>query len=198
MPSSRSKGAIVGVSDHAGWAVMMTVTADGKIQDRRRVELVDADVPNMPIHHDAQTLPAAGAVALVERVRASAARNAKLALDALAKEVSSPIRGIALRQCPELPPTIAERIRDYRARNVADWVMYRMALADAAKARGWLVHWYGARTVFDAACKALQVKSLDPHFAQARKALGPPWNVDHKLATAAAIAATQRDLLVST
>ena len=39
------------------------------------------------------------------------------------------ILGIALRQCPALPPTIAERIKDYRAQNVADWVMYRKALA---------------------------------------------------------------------
>jgi len=25
-----------------------------------------------------------------------------------------------IRECPRLPPTVAERIRDYRARNVAD------------------------------------------------------------------------------
>jgi hypothetical protein len=33
-----------------------------------------------------------------------------------------------------LPPTIAERIKDYRAQNVADWVMYRKALSAAAEA----------------------------------------------------------------
>jgi hypothetical protein len=60
------------------------------------------------------------------------------------------IRGVALRQCPALPPTIAERIKDYRAQNNADWVMYRKALAGAAEARGWGVHWYDAKKVFDA------------------------------------------------
>jgi hypothetical protein len=45
-------------------------------------------------------------------------------------------------------PTLApERIKDYRAQNVADWVMYRKALASAAEARGRPVHWYNAKKV---------------------------------------------------
>src|SRR5436853_413193 len=82
-------------------------------------------------------LPVDEAVALVERVRVSAERHAKLGLDAVAMTVPGRILGVALRQCPGLPPTIAERIKDYRAQNVADWVMYRKALAAAAEARGW-------------------------------------------------------------
>ena len=193
MRSSRNNRAVVGVSDHAGCAVLVTVAGDGTIFDRRRIELVDADLPNMPIHHEAQTLPVTEAVNLVERVRVSAARYAKRGLEAVAKDVSASIQGIALRNCPPLPPTIAERIQDYRARNVADWVMYRNALADAAESRGWFVHWYDAREVFDVASEALHVKNLDPHFLQARKSLGPPWNKDHKLAMAAAIVAATRE-----
>src|SRR5689334_20957231 len=109
MPSSRKSGTVVGASDHAGWAVLVTVANDGVVCDRRRVELIDAGLPNMPIHHDAQSLPVAQAVALVERARASAERCAKLALATLAKEVAAPIRGIALRECPALPPTIPEQ-----------------------------------------------------------------------------------------
>jgi len=101
------------------------------------------------------------------------------------------ILGVALRKCPQLPPTIAERIKDYRAQNVADWVMYRKALAAAAEARGWAVHWYDAKKVFGAASEALQVVSLDAHFLQLRRSIGPPWSMDHKLAMAAAIAAAQ-------
>jgi hypothetical protein len=33
----------------------------------------------------------------------------------------------------------------------------------------------------------LQVENLDAHFLRVRKAVGPPWNNDHKLAMAAAI-----------
>ena len=32
------------------------------------------------------------------------------------------------------------------------------------------------------------VEDLDAYFLQVRKAIGPPWNADHKLAMAAAIA----------
>lgn len=180
--------AVVGVSDHAGWAVLLTVEPDGTIVDRRRVELLDAGLPAMPHHHDAQTLPVAEAVALVERVRLSSERHASLALEALATDVASPIRGIALRKLQPLPPLFADRIRDYRARNVADWVMYREALAKAAASRGWIVHWYDPKTVFDAASEALHARTLDEHFLQARKTLGAPWNQDQRLALAAAIA----------
>jgi len=180
---------IIGVSDHGGWAVLVTVAGDGTLLDRRRVELVDEGLPKIPHHSEGQALPIEEAVALVERVEASAKRHSKLVLDAVAATVHGRIVGVALRQCPELPPTIAERIADYQAQNVADWVMYRKALAAAAEARGWAVHWYEAKKVFDAASEALRVADIDAHFVQIRKAIGPPWNKDHKLAMAAAIVA---------
>ena len=185
-------GGIIGVSDHGGWAVLVTVERDGTMLDRRRVELVDGDLPKIPHHSEGQGLPLGEAVKLVERVRASAERHAKLVLDHVAKTVRGPIVGVALRECPELPPTIAERITDYRAQNVADWVMYRRALAAAAEARGWAVHWYDTRKVFDAASKALHIADIEAHFEKIRKAVGPPWNKDHKLALAAAIVAVSR------
>ncbi len=181
--------AIIGVSDHGGWAVLVTVAADGTLLDRRRVELVDENLPKIPHHSEGQALPLREAVVLVERVRASAERHAKLVLDAVAMTVPGRILGVALRRCPELPPTIAERITDYRAQNVADWVMYRKALAAAAEARGWVIHWYDAKKVFEAAREALRIEDLDAHFLQLRKSIGPPWSKDHKLAMAAAIVA---------
>ncbi len=179
-------GGIIGVSDHGGWAVLVTVAGDGTLLDRRRVELVGEGLPKIPHHSEGQRLPLDQAVQLVERVRASAEKHAVLAFDAVSTAVPH-IRGVALRKCPPLPPTIAERITDYRAQNVADWVMYRKALASAAEARGWPVHWYDAKSVLDAARQALAVDNLDAHFLQMRRAIGPPWNNDHKLAMAAAI-----------
>ncbi|MGA7095680.1 MAG: hypothetical protein WCB01_15475 [Candidatus Cybelea sp.] len=183
-------GGIVGVSDHGGWAVLVTVARDGTLLDRRRVELVDDALPAIPHHHEAQLLPMDEAVALVERVRVSAERHAALALDSVAMAVQ-PILGVALRDYPALPSTIAERIKDYRARNVADWVMYRQALAAAAEARGCPVHFYDAKKVLDAAARALRVESFDAHFLDMRRVVGPPWNADHKLAMAAAIVAAK-------
>jgi hypothetical protein len=181
-------GGIIGVSDHGGWAILVTVARDGMLLDRRRVELVDDDLPAIPHHHEAQMLPIDEAVALVERVRVSAEKHAALALDAVAADVR-PILGIALREYQELPPTIPERITDYRARNVADWVMYRKALAAAAEARGWPVYFYDPKRVFEEASKALRVKDFDAHFLAMRITVGSPWNNDHKLAMAAAIVA---------
>jgi len=182
---------IIGVSDHGGWAVLVTVAGDGTLLDRRRIELVDEDLPKIPHHTEGQALPLDEAVALVERVQVSAERHAKLGLDAVAMTVPGRIRGVALRQCPALPPTIAERIKDYRAQNNADWVMYRRALAAAAESRGWAIHWYDAKKVLDAASHALRIADLDAYFLQLRKTIGPPWSMDHKLAMAAAIVAAK-------
>src|SRR5690348_2156768 len=93
---SRGDG-IVGVSDHGGWAVLVTVARDGTLLDRRRVELVDENLPKIPHHSEGQALPLDEAVALVERARVSAERHAKLVLDAVAMTVPGGILGVALR-----------------------------------------------------------------------------------------------------
>jgi hypothetical protein len=193
--SVREGGAIIGVSDHGGWAVLVTINRDRMLLDRRRVELVDPILPKIPHHSECQQLPIVEAVALVERVQASAERCAEIVLEEIALMSSRRgivVAGIALRQCPKLPPTIAERIKDYRSQNVADWVMYRKALALAAEARGWIVHWYDAKKVFEAASQVLEIAGIEAHFLQLRKSIGPPWSKDHKLAMAAAIAASAK------
>src|SRR5580698_3318399 len=92
-------GGIVGVSDHGGWAVLVTVTGDGTLLDRRRVELVDEYLPAIPHPHDGEMRPVDEAVASVGRVRVSVERHAGLALDAVAAAVPL-TRGIALRTYP--------------------------------------------------------------------------------------------------
>lgn len=185
----KMKAAVVGVSDHAGWAVLMTVAPGGALLDRRRVELLDDGLPKLPFHHECQALPLPQAEELIARVRASAASHARDSLDALAREVAKPIVGIALRACPPLPDSVAERISNYRAQCVADSVMYRHALAEAAVTRGWAVHWYDARSVFGEAARALGRETIDDLLAATRTSLGPPWQKDHRMAMAAAIAA---------
>jgi hypothetical protein len=128
-------------------------------------------------------------VKLVELVRASTRRCARAVLDELRGELKVAITGIAIRACPPLPPTVAERLTDYRAQNVADSVMYREALADAATARRWSVVWYEAKHVFDQAARALGTASVDRLLSDTGKSLGRPWQKDHRIAMAAAIAA---------
>jgi hypothetical protein len=129
-------------------------------------------------------------VALVERVRASAARGARESLEALAAAVPVRIASIVIRACPRLPPTTEERIADNRAQTVADSVMYREALASAAEARGWSVHWYDRESVFRGAASALGIEDVDTLLHAMGRSIGAPWQAQHKLAAAAALAAT--------
>jgi hypothetical protein len=181
--------AIIGVSDHGGWAVLVTVAGGGAVLDSRRVALAADDLPKLPHHCEGQRLPLDQALDLVERVRLSAEQHAALCLQIVETSLPSRIRGVALRRLQPLPATVAERLQNYRARNVADWVMYREALAGAARRRGWTVHWYDPKRVFDEARAALQAEDLNSRFAEARTLFGPPWNQDHRLAMAAGIAA---------
>lgn len=176
--------AVAGISDHAGWAVVVC-TANGEVIDRRRIELLEPGLPSMPYHHDAQGLPADQAEALIERVRRSAALCAANALTAL----PSNVQAIAIRKRPPLPATVAERIASYHAQTRADGVMYRDALAEAAQARGWSVVEYDAKTVFREAAQGLGLDDISARLEAIGRSLGPPWQKDHRLAAAAAIAA---------
>lgn len=193
--------AAVGVAEHGNSAVFVTVASDGALLDRRRIDLTRG-LPTHPYHHEgswavgrylnspwAQPISLPDAVALVERVRESAACGARASLAAVAAAVSVPIAGIAIRVCPRLPPTTEERIIDNRAANVADSVMYREALAAAAEARGWSVFWYDRERVFRDAAAALGGQDVEAFLRAMGRAIGPPWQARHKLAAAAAVAA---------
>jgi hypothetical protein len=196
--------AAVGVAEHGNSAVLVTVAPDGALLDRRRIDLTRG-LPTHPYHHEgswavgryanspwARSISLPDAVALVERVHEAAARGARESLEALAAAVSAPIASIAIRVCPKLPPTTEERIADNRAANVADSVMYREALATAALARGWSVCWYDRERVFRDAAAALGGKDVDAFLRAMGRSIGPPWRAKHKLAAAAALAATAR------
>ena len=196
------QAATVGVAEHSNSAVLVTVAPGGELLDRRRIDLTDGSLTTHPHHHEgswamgrylntpgARTLSLAEAVALVERVRVSAARGAREGLEALASAISVPIASIAIRACPELPPTTEERIADNRAQTVADSVMYREALATAAEARGWSVYWYDRERVTSDAAAVLGREDIAAFLSAMGRSVGPPWQAKHKLAAAAAFAA---------
>jgi hypothetical protein len=191
--------AFVGVVENGNSAVLVTLGKGGALVDRRKIDLTH-DLPTHPYHHEGSwavgryanspwakkiTLPAA--IALVERVRKAAAKGAESALAALATDAPE-IECIALRVCPALPKTTKERIVDARAASMADSIMYREALANAGKARGWLVHWYERESVTRDAAKALGKKKLDAFLTAMGRQVGPPWQASHKLAATAALA----------
>jgi hypothetical protein len=197
----KQRVAAVGVAENANAAVLVTLGPGGELLDRRSVALTDPGLPTHPHHHEgswavgryldtpgARRLSLAEAVALVERVRASAARGAREALEALAAAVPVPIARIAIRACPELPATTEERIRDHRAQTFADSVLYREAVAAAAGARGWSVHWYDRERALRDAAAALGGEDVEAFLRELGRSIGPPWQAKHKLAAAAALA----------
>lgn len=194
------RAAAVGVAEHGNSAVFVTVTSEGELLDRRRIDLTH-DLPTHPYHHEgswavgrylnspwARAISLADALELVERVHAAATRGARERLEELAASCLVPIASIAIRICPELPPTIKERIADTRAANIADSVMYRQALASAADVRGWTVHWYDRKQVFRDATAVVGREDIDAFLSAMGQSIGPPWQAIHKLAAAAAIA----------
>jgi hypothetical protein len=198
------RAASVGVVENGNTATLVTISAGDELLDRRQVDLT-RDLPTHPHHHEgswavgryldspwARPISLVEAVALVERVRVAATRGATDALDALTAAIATPIASMALRACPDLPPTVEERIRDNRAQSYADSVMYRRALAEVAEARGWSVFWYDRNSVVRDAAAVLGRADVDAFLQALGRSLGPPWQAKHKLAAAAAIAARSR------
>ena len=196
----RSRAAAVGVAEHGNSAILVTIDREGQLLDRRRVDLTRG-LPTHPYHHEgswsvgryanspwARSISLPDAIALVERVREAAARGAEQALAALASDVAAPIARIAIRTIPALPPTTEARIVDARAASMADSAMYREALAAAAKACGWTVHWYERERVSKDAAAALG-GDVEGHVRTIGRAAGPPWDAKHKLAASAGLAA---------
>jgi len=209
VPTKRTQAAAtVGVAEHGNSAELVTLAPSGELLDRRRIDLT-RDLPTHPYHHEgswavgrylnsswARPISLPDALALVERVREAAAVGARDSLAALAATVKVPIACIAVRVCPKLPTTTEERIADTRASNVADSVMYREALATAAEARGWSVYWYDRDRVREDATAALGGKGLDAFLSAMGRSIGPPWQAKHKLAAAAALAASAHPVRV--
>jgi len=193
------QSAVVGVTEHGNSAVLVTVASDSSILDRRKIDLT-TDLPTHPYHHQgswavgrykdspwSKDISLPEAIELVGRVEQASADGARVALEDLAAALPLRVSGIALRQCPDLPLTIEERIRDNRAQTVADTVMYRQALAAAATDRGWSVSWYDRDRVFTDAARVLGCDDIKAAIAEMGKSIGPPWQARHKQAAAAAL-----------
>jgi hypothetical protein len=179
----------LGIADHFGWAVAVTASPDHRVVDRRRIELVEAGVTQAPIHYDRGRLSVTETAELVAEVRLSVARASDAALTEIASAVPEPIVSMSLRAWPpDFPDDIAVLVRPpWEAR--ADAVMYRTILAELARARGWDVHLYDAKTVLTRAAQVLGPRTADILDAP-RTTLGPPWTKDHRQALAATVLAS--------
>lgn len=178
----------LGIAHHFGWAVAVAASRDHRVVDRRRIALIEPGVPDAPVHHQGKSLDGAALAALVAKVRMSALRATAASLDELAADLPGPIVSMSLRSWPsDFPQDIGvQRRSPYEAR--ADSVMYRKVLAELAQARGWGVHFYDAKDVESQAAAILGEQAQDV-LVGPRRALGPPWTADHRMALAATVIA---------
>jgi hypothetical protein len=193
----------LGIAHHFGWAVAVTASDGHEVVDRRRIELIEPGLPEAPIHHvggphdmhrSAQPIDDDALEALVNDVRASVARSTSAALGELASAVSEPIVSMSARSWPaDFPEAVAVQRRvPYESR--ADSIMYCKALADVGRTLGWDLHLYDAKHVEAEAVRVLGARA-DAVLFGPRKALGPPWSKDHRMALAATVVAGRPDRL---
>lgn len=187
----------VGVADHSGWAVLVAVAAIGGVPavvDRRRVEVVDGDLPRQP-YHAAVGLEVPAATELVRRVERSALARTTAVLEELATDLAPAhtVAALALRAeaARPIPPDVAAVLKVHSAMHAAEGELYREAFAAAAEGLGLDVVRAGRAGAGAEAAAATGVASerLEEFVAGLRRSLGPPWQADHRRATTGAIAA---------
>lgn len=189
--------AVLGVADHNGWAVCVTVAASrgvAAVVDRRRIELIEPGVPSQPYHHETVRMPRPEAEALVVRVRESVMGTTLARVSELRKDLQPPctIVAMTLRNPPldYVPVTVAEAHASYPVMCRADGMMYHDALSTAARRLKIAVklHDRGEETARAADRLDVSLEEVEHFLETAGESLGPPWQKEHRLAAAAAIA----------
>ena len=188
---------VVGVADHGGWAILVSVAAKNGppvVIDRRRVTTIDEGVPSQPYHHDTLTMSDDEAEALLAKVKRSVAACTSRAFDELSRDLGSPyhVEAIAIRVPPleRLPATAKEAHASYYVQCRADGMLYHAALCEAAEARRWTVVCVPRGDEISRAAEALACgeRRMEQFVSGLKAALGAPWSAEHRNACAAAIA----------
>jgi hypothetical protein len=187
---------VVGVADHNGWAILVSVAAlNGQpaVVDRRRVPLVEKGVPSQPYHHETLALRDDAAEQLLRQVKRSIDACTTLALDRLSADLRPRYRvsSLAIRHppLPRLPATVAEVHGSYYTLCRADGMLYHLAICSAARRRHWKVQFHHRGEELAKAAEALQASSdeVERFLGDFRQTLKPPWTAEHRHSFAAAI-----------
>ncbi len=186
---------VVGVSTHSGWAIAVTAGLDDgghlRVVDRRRVELIDADVPRQAYHAAANLSPAA-ADALVARVDQSIAACARAELSAIVDaSPGSRVVGVAVVGDPRDIPDVATVLASHARMHASEGEQYRRGVTEAAGRLGLPALRIGPAVLAGHVTDRLgwPTARIAQELAAVRAELGPPWQRDHKDAALAALAA---------
>ena len=184
-----------GFAIHTGWAAAVLVGGDPAqpvVVDRRRVTLCPDELPRQ-VYHAAQDLPPAKAALLVREVHEAVDTLTDLVIDELAG-VAAPhgdLVAVGVTGFPRDVPVLEKVLASHALLHLAEGELYRGAICDAASERGLTVVPIHPKHGISETAHALGA-APEP-FAQRltglRAELGAPWQADHRLATAAGLAA---------
>ena len=184
---------VIGASDHYARAELVTLAVEDAAPvflDRRRVELIDKDLPSAPYHHEALELATGDAIDLVNRVRRSVAAHARAAMSTMRATYRARVLILPASPYVGLPESLEEVLNSRRLTNAADGMLYRESLARAAAELGMEVRRYPRKadpTVLAAEAMGVDVAAVTALIARFGREAGTPWRKDHKMAAAAAL-----------
>ena len=190
------KRAAFGIRMHSGWGILVAVSDELEMIDRRRITVTTHSGPrgNQPFHH-AKDLGLPKAEEYLSEYRLESERIACEAIGAATKElkargheiVASAILLASGRPLPALPQILAS----HPLIHTAEGELFRDVAARACELIGIPVMRYRERALEEivksvlAGCSQSVLKEL----GTSGKKLGPPWTADHKAASLAAYVA---------
>jgi len=187
--------AALGLSMHTGWAVAVVVsgtTDDPQVVERRRLTLCDESLPRM-VFHACEGLPVDEAEHLVGQVRDSAAALTERGIGDLVearRRADDPIRAVVLvGKEPEPPPDLPTVLGSHRLIHTAEGALYKELAADTCRRARLRPAYEPPNDLPAAVAGALGVDegTVAELLTRTGKALGPPWQADHKHAFLAAL-----------
>ncbi len=191
--------AAVGWRTHSGWAVVVVMAgtpAEPVVLVRRRAELLDQDLPRQPYHAAAEGgLRLDEGAALIRQVAVAATAGAGAALASVVSELAGSeheLVGVGLVAAERrIPPSLDQILASHALLHGAEGELYEQAVAEAAARAHLPLSVLSSKTVFSDAAAAVVTDSatLEAALRIVGRAIGPPWQKDHREAAAAALTA---------
>jgi hypothetical protein len=174
----------VGWRCHSGWAVLVAIRGSASapnVLTRRRIELVNDSLPRQPYHAIAeQGLSLRDGEALIARVEKMARAAAVASTEAIRDECGVDAVGVVGR-VRRVPDELERILASHALLHAAEGDLFERALIDAAAHVG--------QHAFMLEPASIEIPAA---IDSAGKALGPPWQKDHKLAASVALAALEQ------
>jgi len=173
----------IGCRSHSGWAVIVAVAgsiAAPVVLERRRVELLDGSLPVQPYHAAAESgLTQVETAKLITQVEELAATLAAAALAEMAVAIRAGCFTVAsvavVANHRALPDNLDRILASHPLLHAAEGDLYEQSLTEGATRAGLHAELVAPTSI-----------SIHPNLHAAGRALGPPWQKDHKMAAAAA------------